>query len=254
MGFECDPDLCKKCFYNTPSGNEPKNLCRNQALTLRRHRRTIVGISQLCEGLGLFSAEFIPKEEFIIEYLGEIIESDEAEKREKFDKFDNELYLFNLTDNLVLDSKYKGNKARFINHSKNPNCFPRPIFFNGEYHIGLFAKRDIQIGEELTFNYDGSNGLKDHFKWINQKERRIAKANNPQEEQNQSLKKRHHSEQSPSDECNEPEMNKRTLKEVFYMAKPITTNTKKKKTIVKTGLIGMEQLTKESQMELMRRK
>ena len=32
---------------------------------------------------------------------------------------DQEVYLFNLVPNQIIDAKYVGNKARFINHSKN---------------------------------------------------------------------------------------------------------------------------------------
>lgn len=44
--------------------------------------------------------------------------------------------------------------ARFINHSCDPNCETRKWHVKGELCIGIFAKKDIQEDEELTFNYD----------------------------------------------------------------------------------------------------
>ena len=59
-----------------------------------------------------------------------------------------------------IDARYKGNKARFINHCNDgsENLSSSTKFSNGNYYIALYAARDIKAGEELTFNYDG-NGL-----------------------------------------------------------------------------------------------
>lgn len=32
--------------------------------------------------------------------------------------------------------------------------------------IGIYAQKDIEIGEELLFNYDGDGTLKSMFNWI----------------------------------------------------------------------------------------
>ena len=42
---------------------------------------------------------------------------------------------------------------RFINHSCDPNCYTRPILVNHKHRIVLYAKRDIQVGEELSYDY-----------------------------------------------------------------------------------------------------
>lgn len=48
-----------------------------------------------------------------------------------------------LGNNLLIDPILKGNKARFINHSCDPNCEASRYDVNGETRIGIFAKEDI---------------------------------------------------------------------------------------------------------------
>jgi SET domain-containing protein len=50
---------------------------------------------------------------------------------------------------MVIDASYGGNEARFINHSCQPNCEA----IDEENRIWIFAKKNIQPGVELAYDY-----------------------------------------------------------------------------------------------------
>ena len=53
----------------------------------------------------------------------------------------------------IIDPTTYGNVARFINHSCEPNCETRKWTVGKEISVGIFARRDIEEDEELTFDY-----------------------------------------------------------------------------------------------------
>jgi hypothetical protein len=55
----------------------------------------------------------------------------------------------------------QGNIARFINHSCEPNCFPRQISVGDAKKMVIYAKRAIQVDEELVYDYKVPGAL--HF-------------------------------------------------------------------------------------------
>ncbi|XP_049848978.1 uncharacterized protein LOC126316983 isoform X2 [Schistocerca gregaria] len=128
-------------------------LFRDSRLENRR-KRLRFGKSTIHEW-GLFALEFIPAGEMVIEYLGEIIRLRVADKREKKYKEQGmgSSYMFRIVDDWVIDATQKGNFARFLNHSCNPNCISRIIPGSSRRHIAIYSKRDIQVGEEVTYDY-----------------------------------------------------------------------------------------------------
>lgn len=60
-----------------------------------------------------------------------------------------------------IDSLFRGNVSRFVNHSCEPNLFSPSVMYNHSANekaikasrVVLFAKRDIPVNEELTFDY-----------------------------------------------------------------------------------------------------
>ena len=55
----------------------------------------------------------------------------------------------------TLDSTSVGNKFRYINHQGDPhaNCRAKILLCNTIHRIGMFACQNIDIGDELLFDY-----------------------------------------------------------------------------------------------------
>ena len=96
-------------------------------------------------GHGLFAAADIPKDTHIIEYTGEKISTRESLRR----LAQGNVYIFRLNYRYAIDGKALKNRARYINHSCDPNCEADKI----DGHLWIIAVRDITAGEELTYNY-----------------------------------------------------------------------------------------------------
>ena len=94
---------------------------------------------------------------FVLEYVGEVLDVQTWESRLKEYKAENRpLHCHVLNDHMVIDAGVKGNMARLINHSCEPNCTTIRWVVKGEDRIGIFALRDIAQGEEITIDYSWS--------------------------------------------------------------------------------------------------
>lgn len=93
--------------------------------------------------------------DFVIEYVGEVIDHGEflTRLKSKQDAKDESYYFLTLDNNRVIDAGPRGNLARFMNHSCQPNCETQKWTVLGDTRIGLFAVMDIPANTELTFNY-----------------------------------------------------------------------------------------------------
>lgn len=95
------------------------------------------------------------KGQFVNEYVGELINEETC--RERVRKGINEgvvnYYMLTIDKDCIIDAGPMGNLSRFMNHSCDPNCETQKWTVNGEVRVGLFAKRDIEAGEELVFDY-----------------------------------------------------------------------------------------------------
>jgi uncharacterized protein len=106
-------------------------------------------------GMGGFARRKIRKGTPLIEYVGEKITK--AQAAERIDA--ENPFIFSLDDETDVDGDVPWNPARFLNHSCEPNAEAEII---GE-QIWILALRDIQAGEEITYNYSYDlEGYEDH--------------------------------------------------------------------------------------------
>uniref|UniRef100_A0A7S2MSG8 Histone-lysine N-methyltransferase n=1 Tax=Haptolina brevifila TaxID=156173 RepID=A0A7S2MSG8_9EUKA len=116
------------------------------------------------KGWGVFAAESIRRDDFVIEYVGEIISEAEAQRREK-ECGESWAYVFTLksapgtsSEPCYIDAYQIRNLAAFINFGCTPNLEARPMHaLSGDRRlprIGFFAKSDIAQGDELSYRRD----------------------------------------------------------------------------------------------------
>lgn len=113
--------------------------------------RPQVRVKRSRTGLGLFALEDISKGQLIIEYTGERISNEEADRR-------GGRYLFAVTDEIVIDGKGRQNVSRYINHSCRPNAQAEHDETDDRIYIRSIKK--IKVGEEITYDY-GKDYLED---------------------------------------------------------------------------------------------
>ncbi|KOO27264.1 histone-lysine n-methyltransferase setd1 [Chrysochromulina tobinii] len=119
-----------------------------------RKKKLIFGKSAI-HSWGLYAAEAIEKEDFVVEYLGEYVRKAVSEVREKhYRRWGwGDDYIFRVDDDLFVDATRRGGLARFANHCCEPNCYTRIIKAGGKQRIVLYSKERIEQGEEITYNY-----------------------------------------------------------------------------------------------------
>lgn len=101
-------------------------------------------------GRGVFACRPLREDETVCEYKGEIISEAEVERRypENMDG-PNHTFVFGVAYNHNIDGGAKGNIARWINHSCDPNCDT----YEKDKRMFIRAIRDIRPGEELSYDY-----------------------------------------------------------------------------------------------------
>uniref|UniRef100_A0A8C1E9T1 Histone-lysine N-methyltransferase NSD3 n=1 Tax=Cyprinus carpio carpio TaxID=630221 RepID=A0A8C1E9T1_CYPCA len=144
LQYECHPQVC-------PAGDR----CHNQCFSKRLYPDTEV-IKTTGRGWGLKTKQDLKKGDFVMEYVGELIDSEECKQRIRHanENHVTNFYMLTLTKDRVIDAGPKGNLSRFMNHSCSPNCETQKWTINGDVRIGLFTLCDIAADTELTFNYN----------------------------------------------------------------------------------------------------
>jgi len=141
----------------------PGNVEKLKNLNSSARQRFKVGRSSI-HGWGLFVKEPIAKGEMLIEYQGFLIRSSLSDRfLDKYTRLGipGDCYIFRVDESLHVDATMAGNVARFMNHSCAPNCFSKVLEVGKgahDKHIVVYAKRNLQVGEELQYDYQFALG------------------------------------------------------------------------------------------------
>ena len=125
-----------------PEARKPRTKTKaNKYFELRRSK---------IQGKGAFALRPIRRGTRVIEYTGERISPEEADRRYDDGSMGrHHTFLFSVDSKVCIDAAVDGNDARFINHSCAPNCEA----VDERKRIYIEAIRDIAPGEELTYDY-----------------------------------------------------------------------------------------------------
>ncbi|XBI93701.1 hypothetical protein VPH35_030480 [Triticum aestivum] len=131
-------------------------------------------------GWGVKTLNYIPSGSFVCEYIGEVLDDEEAQKRmtdEYLFAIGHNYYDESLWEGLsrsipslqngpgkdeetgfAVDASKMGNFAKFINHSCTPNLYAQNVLYDHDDksapHIMFFACEDIPPGQELVYHYN----------------------------------------------------------------------------------------------------
>ncbi|OVA00895.1 SET domain [Macleaya cordata] len=165
LGLGQDLEMMTECGPSCDCGVDCGNRLTQRGVSIR-----LKIFKDERKGWGLYAAQFLPRGEFICEYAGELLTTQEARKRQK--KYD-ELALNSRFSAALLvvrehlpsgkaclriniDATRVGNIARFINHSCDGGNLTTVLVRNSGAllpRLCFFASRDIVEGEELAFSY-----------------------------------------------------------------------------------------------------
>jgi hypothetical protein len=125
-------------------------------------------------GAGVYAMSDVPAREILMEYVGEVIRRPVADRRESAARrrvvaaaaaegrsptaaelASASTYMFTLdhASGRIVDAAKKGNVTRWVNHSCEPNCATRCVVLDGKRRVVLYSTRDVDAGEELTYDY-----------------------------------------------------------------------------------------------------
>ncbi|EDO36231.1 predicted protein, partial [Nematostella vectensis] len=151
-----------KPIYECNSKCSCSESCRNRVVQRGRTVRVTIFRTYNGCGWGVKTMDPIMKNQFVTEYVGEVITNEEAEHRGRHYDAAGQTYLFDLDYNdgdcaYTIDAKKYGNISHFINHSCDPNLSVFGVWVDTldpqMPRIAFFARRDIPAGEEITFDY-----------------------------------------------------------------------------------------------------
>lgn len=108
-------------------------------------------------GHGVFAGCDLPAGVKLVEYKGKRIRHAKADRLYAGGSETGHTFLFTLNQDWIIDANVDGNKARWINHSCEPNC--QAVLYEDEEgrrkrdRVIIESLREIKAGEELCYDY-----------------------------------------------------------------------------------------------------
>ncbi|XP_077238014.1 uncharacterized protein LOC143879490 isoform X2 [Tasmannia lanceolata] len=144
-----------------PPTSDVEHDCRKEYARYKQAKgwKHLVVYKSGIHALGLYTSQFISRGAMVVEYVGEIVGLRVADKREieymsgRKVQYKSACYFFRIDKEHIIDATRKGGIARFVNHSCLPNCVAKVISVRNEKKVVFFAERDINPGEEITYDY-----------------------------------------------------------------------------------------------------
>ena len=92
----------------------------------------------------------------------------EGERRALLAEILNSSYLYTLSNYEEIDAQFAGSLMKYANNSFEGmiNCTSRIINVEGRRHIVLYARRRIEPGEEILFDYGYSAKKRGEIDWL----------------------------------------------------------------------------------------
>lgn len=123
-------------------------------VVLPDHHFKIVKVKRGLAGLGLFAGEDIKKGELIIEYIGNILNKEQAAAVK------TNQYLFEVNRNKTIDGSVRWNIARYCNHACEEAGNAESEIKKGRVFVK--ATKAIKEGEEIVYDY-GEEFVKEYI-------------------------------------------------------------------------------------------
>ncbi|KFK37802.1 histone-lysine n-methyltransferase suvr3 [Arabis alpina] len=165
LGLEGMEEIGNECGFGCGCGLDCTNRVSQKGILVR-----LKIVRDVKKGWCLYADQFIKKGQFICEYAGELLTTDEARRRQKlYDKlrstqsFSSALLVIRehlpsgqACLRINIDATRIGNVARFINHSCDGGNLSTVLLRSSGAllpRLCFFAARDIVAEEELSFSY-----------------------------------------------------------------------------------------------------
>ena len=156
--YNCGTDDCvnRAIFMECTKTTCPcRNFCKNQRIQKQEYSEVKV-FHAAEKGHGLEAVQDIKPGQFVMEYIGDVI--DDAEHYSRVQEYEDEgiqhHFFMQVRKDFVIDATKTGNISRFINHSCAPNARTQKWSVKGVIRIAFEAIKEIAAGEEITFDYN----------------------------------------------------------------------------------------------------